>query len=102
MSIEDSTIKSLEEILKYRNNKVIDNLVKYYFKFSKEEAEDIFVEMLKWLWLCANAYQERRKGINNVPQRLNIQSGMIVLDVVWHVFILHTKDYQDFCNEYFG
>ena len=98
----ESPIKPLQELLKYRNSKITDNLVRYYFKFSKEEVEDIFVEMLKWLWLCANAYQERRKGIPNVPKRLNIQSGMLVLDVIWHVFVLHTKDYQGFCNEYFG
>jgi hypothetical protein len=27
---------------------------------------------------------------------------MKAIDQMWHVFLLYTKDYMDFCNEYFG
>jgi hypothetical protein len=94
-------MKSLEETLKYRNKKITDNLTKFYFRFSPQEVEGLFDEMLKWLWLCATAYNERRAGLPNVPKRLNIQSGMLVLDQIWHVFVFHTKDYAEFCQEFF-
>lgn len=95
-------MKSLNETLKYRNQKITNNLTKYYFRFSPDEAEEIFVETLKWLWLCATAYNDRRAQVPNVPRRMNIQSGMLVLDQFWHVFVIHTRDYAEFCQDHFG
>jgi hypothetical protein len=93
---------TLEETLKYRNPRVVKHFTNYYFNFSPKEADDIFIEMIRWLWLCSKAYQDRRSGNPVVPKTMNIQSGMIVLDLIWHIFIIHTRDYAEFCDKHFG
>jgi hypothetical protein len=94
-------MKELSNVLSYQNERVVNKFMSY-FRVSKEEALDIFQEMLKWLWLCSKAKIERKNGVHGVPKSLNVQSGMVVIDEYWHIFVLHTKDYADFCENYLG
>lgn len=93
---------SLEKTLAYENPVLLEHFATYYFAMSPEETNDVFTEMKRWLWLCAQAYDDRQSGKPDVPQRLNVQSGMVIIDVLWHVFILHSREYAKFCEEHFG
>ncbi len=44
--------------------------------------------MLKFLWVCS--------------QRKEPSAPSVKLDNVWHEFILHTNEYRNFCDVYFG
>ena len=68
---------------------------------SLQDAEDVFLEMKRWLWLCA-----KRTGAVNSGEvdflRVPLFNEAYIIDMMWHVFILFTQDYADFCEEYFG
>lgn len=92
---------TLQETTAYRNPRVI-NKFRTQYAVGEPEADELFVEMLKWLWLCARAREDREANLPDVPRVLNIQSGLIIIDELWHLFILHTRDYVDFCERHFG
>jgi len=83
-----------EKILAYKNDFVVNAFLRNY-DLPKKEAEDIFQETVKWLYLCSIESSSNR-GFN-----LGIFGGTIIIDEMWHTFILCTKDYFDFCFRYF-
>lgn len=74
-------------ILDYRNESVIERVMKEQ-NVDRATAEAWFVEMLKFLQLCADAEQ--------------MLSPNDEVDHAWHAFILHMRDYAEFCEHYFG
>lgn len=92
-------MKKIEEILKYRNDRVIIRFMNS-FDIDYEESSDIFREMLKWLYVKGNSIEQKKIGFE--VTELSVVTAMIVVDEMWHSFILHTKDYKDFCTEFFG
>jgi len=99
--MKQKEIASLHKVLEYKNQKVIDKTI-LYFNITTEEANEIFQELLKWLWLCAKAKYERNQNKIEVPPVLNVQAGIIIIDEIWHIFLLHTRDYEEFCHKYLG
>ncbi len=87
-------MKDLKEILEYQNNSVVYKFMEEY-DVSYQESKELFTEMLKWLWLCG-----KRKNDSEGP--LFIAPSMIIIDKMWHTFILFTKSYAEFCDQYFG
>ncbi len=93
----------LNEVLYYKNEAVIDR-----FKINQPKdavnAEYLFIEMLRYLWLCEKHSWD---CINN-PNDPSLQfvpvmhEEMRSIDNMWHEFILITRDYHDFCHHYFG
>ena len=81
---------TLNNLLNYKNENVIFRFTKIY-AVTEDEANDIFCETLKWLWLSQKV---------NYP--FFIDDSISIIDEMWHNFILFTKDYNDFCNKYFG
>lgn len=82
----------LEHILSYKCDDVIDGFMKS-FSVSNTESQEIFKEMLRWIWYC------------NSPQSVgyrSIDSSILIIDEMWHTFILYTKEYHNFCHEYLG
>jgi len=63
------------------------------YSVSREEALEILQETKKWLWLASENIKEK-KGF-----RLFIDNSLMIIDEMWHNFILHTRAYQKFCNE---
>ena len=57
------------------------------------EGRRIWLETLRWLWLCGTAPKE-------MP--LQLTDAMTVIDEMWHAFVLFTNDYTDFCHRHFG
>jgi len=87
----------LNKILQYKNVKVIDRFLKMY-DVDQQIAEDIFQELLKYLYLSALT-ESKRKQDETVPS-MGISFQMMIIDEMWHAFILNTRDYQDFCDTY--
>lgn len=80
--------EQLQRILAYTNENVISRFTDQ-FAVNETEAEDIFTETKKFLFLL------QQPGIF-IPDEL------LMLDEMWHNFILFTKDYDAFCQHFFG
>lgn len=65
------------------------------------EASEIFRETKRWLWLCAYRKFEFEQGRCSFSQ-IPLASEALVIDLMWHTFLLFTKDYADFCQRHFG
>jgi hypothetical protein len=80
------------DVLSYENDNIIESFIKN-FDISEDDAKDVFRQMLKWFIYC---HDERSEGYRN------IDDATIIIDEMWHTFILFTPDYTRFCREYFG
>ena len=78
----------LGRMLAYRNEDVLSRFTDH-FRVGPSEAEGIFRETVKFLWLT-------QEGGVFIPDDL------LILDEMWHNFILFTREYQAFCQEHFG
>ncbi len=96
---KDKGIAPLEEVLKYRNENV-PHRFKKHFAVSDEVADEVFVEMLKWLWMCAITVELNRLG--KIDFKIGVIRGLPIIDHMWHNFILHTVAYEEFCDKYFS
>jgi hypothetical protein len=74
------------------DNIIIEGFMDRY-SVNREEAAEILQETKKWLWLASENIKEK-KGF-----RLFIDNSLLIIDEMWHNFILHTRIYQKFCNE---
>ncbi len=92
-------IASLEEVMAYMNDDIIDKFMEHW-DLSREETLDLFSEMKKWMWLSADSIYRTSQGEEAVT--LGITFSMTLLDEIWHTFILFTMPYQAFCKRYFG
>ncbi len=88
-------LRPLADVLKYRNSAVIEKFREAY-ALPRRDAEALFTEMKRWLWLNARA--------NSLPGSPDVYvfAEMTAIDEMWHTFVLFTKDYQAFCYRYFG
>lgn len=87
---------TLEEVLAYRNDAVVYRFMETW-DLPFEEAMDLFRDTLRWIWLCVRA----STGTDS-PVRFRITRATMLLDEMWHAFILFTRDYHAFCERYFG
>ena len=92
-------MKSLAEVL-YYSNASIHRVLQEAFEISDEEAEDIFRETKKFLWICALSRAESSIDSVGVPAKIFVHKSMLVIDQLWHIFINHTRLYTDFCDQY--
>lgn len=65
------------------------------------QAEEVFRETKRWLWLCAYRKEQFEQGKISFSQ-IPLASEALVIDLMWHTFLLFTKDYSDFCQRNFG
>ncbi|WP_394201246.1 hypothetical protein [Shewanella waksmanii] len=86
---------SLESVMAYKNQDVIDRFVKI-FAVEEKEAELLFDDVKRWLWM---ANEVKHSGIK---KPVVIDSALLVLDEMWHNFILFSREYAQFCQTYFG
>lgn len=82
---------SVDRALKYQNDEVIYRFLMLW-EVSFAEAQDLFLETKKWLWLCAQPEK----------QRLGITAPLLIIDEMWHNFLLFSRDYTEFCHDCFG
>jgi hypothetical protein len=79
----------------YRNRIVIEKFLERY-DVSRRGALVLFREMKRWLWLNARA-----NARPDAPE-LYVNDRLLPIDMMWHTFVLFTKDYAAFCEHYFG
>jgi len=97
------TLPDLEELLQYTHTRAME-VYKRNYPDNKLSAEIAMREILKYLWL---AYKHTLDQKNNPDDeslkfRCVMLQSMREIDEIWHEFILHTKDYSEFCQRYFG
>ncbi len=81
----------LGKALSYENPEVVSRFTQLY-DVSFEEAADLFMETKKWLWLASDV----ESGA------LSITDPLLIIDEMWHNFVLFTLDYTRYCNDCFG
>ncbi len=86
---------TLADVVAYENQDVIERFVKIY-GVEKNQANQIFNSTKKWMWL---SLQRRRLGHK---KHLVIDVPLVVIDEMWHNFILFTRPYSQFCEQFFG
>lgn len=98
----NATNTSLNEVLQYENPAVVARFKKE-FPAKTAVAEVIFKDLLRFFW--ASKQHEMAKAKNPDPALKFIfimDEEMKEIDQIWHVFLLYTRDYMDFCQKYFG
>lgn len=91
-------ICSLDEALAYENDEVVHRFASDY-RVSIADAREIFVETKRWLWLCASHVAEANDGVGD---KVPLLGEARVIDLMWHTFLLFTKDYAAYCRDHFG
>lgn len=71
----------------YQNKNVVERFAREH-DVSMEKSNELFSGLKKFL---ANSIENPEQGFPTQE-----------IDEIWHTFILHTKDYSDFCNTHFG
>lgn len=87
----------LKHLLKYSNNELIASFCREYSVHEKE-AKIIFKDLLRFLWL--DQYLKSKKS--SKASYFAIWAPHLIIDKMWHSFILRSADYEQFCNTYFG
>jgi len=88
-------MKTLVELEEFKNDDIVHRFLETW-DIPMADAEELFEDMKKWLWLCAYAEENRGKVFMGFGQSTKL------IDEMWHTFILFTKEYHDFCLRYFG
>ncbi len=91
----------LNKLLEYENDNVISRYQNEYPN-SKMTAKEAFLELMKYIWLCHKHASDKKLYTEN--KSLNFKCVMHIemedIDNMWHTFLLFTRDYQNFCNDY--
>lgn len=87
-------LPKLNEILAYRHEGVIKRFCYDNPSFFSAQIEADFQDLLAWLWLNVKRRQSGHKTYMFGPLKH--------LDNLWHLFILHTRDYFAFCTHFFS
>jgi hypothetical protein len=96
--------KVLNSALKYKNKSVIERFMKDY-SVDRKMANMLFKDMIRYIWLGSFAQIADKNWWNkddSIMHAIPLYQCMEPFDEIWHTFILHTADYRDFCNKYFG
>lgn len=94
---------SLEKILTYKNPAVVKRFQKD-FPEKAIRAEDLFGDLMRFFWGTKNQTLEQLSA--PMDPRLDfiyiMDDEMREIDQMWHIFLLYTRDYMDFCQDHFG
>ncbi len=85
---------TLTNLLSYQNEQVVSHFCHHYPEFSIQEGQQLFSDLLAWIWLSKQRTIQGKKTYLFGP--------LLILDELWHSFILHTRDYLSFSMTYFG
>ncbi|AMP88838.1 hypothetical protein [Legionella pneumophila] len=85
---------TLSELLHYKNEKIVTHFCHSHPEYSMREGLILFEDLLAWMWL--------NKQRNLRGKKTYLFGPLLIIDEMWHSFILHTRDYVDFSMKYFG
>lgn len=88
-------------LMGYKN----ENIVSRYqidYPDSTMSGNEALTELKKYIWLSLKHKEEREIYPQKESLHFNcaMHEEMRDIDNMWHTFLLFTKDYQDFCQEY--
>lgn len=94
---------SIEEILAYKNPAVVARFKKE-FPLKAPKAEAIFDDLMRFFWgTKRHVLDKREQPLNQDLDFFYIMDeDMREIDQMWHIFLLYTRDYSDYCEKYFG
>lgn len=98
-----TVITDLNSIKNYKHMGVIDRFKKEY-PAHKQNAETIFEDLMTFFWASEKHEQDKLSDPKNesLDFVFIMDEEMKMIDQIWHIFLLYTKDYMDFCQKYFG
>ena len=89
MLTHNQSSQALDQLKTFSSESLKENLIhKGVFK-NEEEFDELYMEFLKFAYVTK---------ISNEP----VAMMSAEVDEIWHQFILYTRDYQKFCNDYLG
>jgi hypothetical protein len=96
-------LASLDKILTYEHPAVVRRFQKEHPE-KAEDAELLFSDLLMFFWASKKHALDRKQNPNNLDLDFIfiMDEEMRYIDQMWHVFLLYTEDYMEFCNKYFG
>ena len=87
MALLENQLDSIDlESLECENEESIISGFMERYDVSMEEATEIFIETKKWLYLASQS-----------ENSIFIDKPLQIIDEMWHTFILHTRQYYNFC-----
>jgi len=95
---------SLEEILSFRHPGVEERFCRF-FKKTPEEAKNTFADLMRFFWASEKHEFDKKSPLadkKTLDFTFIMDEAMRPIDDIWHIFLLYTKDYMDFCDKYFG
>jgi hypothetical protein len=100
---EEIMIATLEDVLAYKNPPVVRRFQKDHPE-KAHLAEQMFSDLMRFFWASKqHALARKQKPTDDSLNFVYIMDEeMRDIDQMWHVFLLYTQDYMDFCNKYFG
>ncbi|MET3623284.1 glycine-rich domain-containing protein [Burkholderia ambifaria] len=81
------------KLAEYQNDSVVKKF-RDEWSVSEQAAQEIFEETKKFLFLANHA---QKRCIT-----FEIDESVLIIDKMWHTFILFTKEYAGFCDTFFG
>lgn len=94
---------TLQEIKNYKNPPVVRRFQKEHPE-KADRAEQIFTDLMLFFWGTKKHNQQQKGDPNceNLQFFFIMDEDMREIDQMWHVFLLYTRDYFDFCQKHFG
>ena len=90
------------EVLNYTHPAVIRRFAKE-FPDMADKSEVIFSDLMKFFWAGRRHEDLKKEGMAPELDFIYIMDEeMKPIDQMWHIFLLYTNDYMDFCHKYFG
>jgi hypothetical protein len=95
--------QDLSHLLQYQHIPVLERYSKD-FPNNRMAAESAFEELLKFIWLSLKHQEDKlqRPGDEDLDCIFGIHLEMKEIDDMWHTFLLFTKEYHSFCQQYLG
>ena len=79
-----------QAVLAYKHTELVKRFMRK-MNLSEAKALQLFQDMLMFLFIAGTAERDA-----------HIVPPTDVIDNAWHEFILYTRDYREFCHEFFG
>jgi|CXWL01.1.fsa_nt_gi hypothetical protein len=86
-TLPDLTRSAIEKVMAYRNDRVLERFTRDYGN-AEVEADRVFESFKQFMVACIVADGPKTTSPT--------------IDDMWHTFVLHTRDYRTFCDEYLG
>ncbi len=95
-------LTNLEQILEYRHPSVEKRFAELYGK-SPEETRVVLADLMRFFW-ASEKHEEDKKTLRDpdLDFIFIMDEEMRPIDDIWHIFLLYTKDYMNFCEKFFG